>query len=281
MTVTLEDVSCLWALPTRGVPVTGVADGPWDALVDQCLGIGAATDLMKSKKRSGRDEDPVYSASGYAINLSRLRNRFKKMPDGPNEPTQQQVHQYTRAYILDLFGSLIFTDSSGDSVPAMYLQFIMDLDAPVQYNWGGAALALLYMNLCRAVTRSAKPAKTIWGPVVLLQHWAWSRLPCGRPRAVNDWTPDWGLPDRESCPAFGTKWCCLHDFDHPHGTAGVDYFRSQLQDLREGMVTWEPYKARYRDLPLRVHQDHDFWLVRVPLIHFWIVEHHYPDRVRR
>ena len=238
MTVTLQDVSCLWGLPIRGEPVTGLVDGPWNALVDQCLGVGAANELMKSKKKSGPDGDPIYSVSGYAINLGRLRRRFRKMPDGPDEPTHHQVYQYTRAYILDLFGSLLFTDSSGDSVPVMYLQFLRDLDAPVQYNWGGAVLALLYRNLCRAVTRSARMPKTIWGPMVLLQHWAWSRLPCGRPRALNNWEPNWGSPDRESCPAFGEKWCCRHEFKDPHGTAGVKYFRTQLQDLREGMVDW-------------------------------------------
>ena len=117
---------------------------------------------------------------------------FRKMSDGPDEATQHQVYQYMRAYILDLFGSLLFTDSSGDSVPAMYLQFLRDLDAPVQYNWGGAVLALLYRNLCRVVTRAARMPTTIWGPMVLLQHWAWSRLPCGSPRALNNWEPTWG-----------------------------------------------------------------------------------------
>jgi hypothetical protein len=32
-------------------------------------------------------------------------------------------------------------------------------------------------------------------------------------------------------------------------------------------------------MPLVVHRDIGVWIVRVPLIHFWIISHHYPDRV--
>jgi len=124
-------------------------------------------------------------------------------------------------------------------------------------------------------------SKTMSGPMVLLQHWAWSRLPCGRPRALNNWEPNWREENHESCPAFGEKWCCRHEFREPHGTAGVSYFRSQLQKLREDMVDWKPYEEKFSVLPLRVHQDMPYCLARVPLIHFWIVEHHYPDRVMR
>lgn len=278
MTITLQDVSCLWGLPIRGLPVSGVSDGDWIALANECFGDGVGSNLMKPKKRSRDGDDAVYSISGYAINLKCLRDKFIAMPDGLDEPTEEQVHQYTRAYILDLFGSMLFPDSSGDSVPAMYLQFIRDLDAPGHYNWGGAVLAVLYRTLCWAVTHKAK---TIWGPVVLLQHWAWTRLPMGRPRPLNGWEPSWGLPDHESCPAFGTKWCCRHDYKNAHHRAGVSYFRSQIQNLMEGMVDWMPYKEKFDKLSLRVHLDEDYWLARVPLIHFWIVEHHYPDRVMR
>lgn len=276
MTITLEDVSCLWALPITGLPVTGMSDGNWEGLVNECLGVGAWDALMKPKKRSS-----AIQKSGYAINLKSLRNRFKAMPSGQGEPTPEQIHQYTRAYILDLFGSLLFTDSSGDSVPVMYLQFLRNLNTPGQYNWGGAVLALLYRNLCWGATRKAKMVKTLAGPVVLLQHWAWSRLQTGRPCPYKGWAPDWGRPDSQSCPAFGAKWCGPLEYKQPHGKAGVKYFRNQLQDLREGNVDWEPYKQLWSRMPSRVHQDAVFFRARVPLVHFWIVEHHYPDRVMR
>lgn len=193
MTVTLQDVSCLWGLPIKGAPVTGFADCDAYNLVERLLGNGVADAVLKKKKRSGSGEAAVLTTSGYSIGLKELRIRFAAMPNQqPGEPTAEQVRQYTRAYILDLFGSMLFADSSGDSVPVMYLQFLDDLDQPRQYNWGGAVLAVLYRNLCVGAER--KP-KTMWGPTLLLQHWCWSRLPTGRPRLRHEWTPNWGDPD--------------------------------------------------------------------------------------
>ncbi|VAI04107.1 unnamed protein product [Triticum turgidum subsp. durum] len=34
-------------------------------------------------------------------------------------------------------------------------------------------------------------------------------------------------------------------------------------------------------MPFEVHQDSNWWFARVPLMHFWIVEFHYPHRVMR
>ena len=71
--------------------MTGVSDSNWSGLVDECLGVGAASEVLKRKKRSGPDAEVVYSISGYAISLTRLRNRFAAMPNGPGEPTEDQV----------------------------------------------------------------------------------------------------------------------------------------------------------------------------------------------
>lgn len=196
MTVTLQDVSCLWGLPIKGDPVTGFADVNAVDLVERLLGVGVADLVLKKKKRSGSNEETVrLTTSGYSIHLKELRTRFAAMPtEQPGEPTEEQVRQYTRAYILDLFGTIVFANSSGDSVPAMYLQFLDNLDAPIQYNWGGAVLALLYRNLCVAVERRTR---SMWGPTLLLQHWCWSRLPTGRPSPVDGWSPHWGYPNPE------------------------------------------------------------------------------------
>jgi hypothetical protein len=280
MTITLQDVSCLWALPIMGSPVTGRSDGEWYTLADELLGAGTASAVFKKKKRSEpNDLNVVHMTSKYAINLKLLYNRFAAMPA---EPTDEQVRQYTRAYVLDLFGSMFFADTSGDSVPAMYLQFLQNLDVPDQYNWGGAVLAYLYRSLCAAVQRKTK---TMSGPTVLLQHWCWSHLPTGRPRSLHSWAPDWRKPDDQECPAFGEKWCCLHDYHVGHNRSGVSYFRNELQKLEDYMVIWEPYREMLLENPnalsLRVNQESGVWLARVPLVHFWMIEHHYPDRVMR
>ena len=113
----------------------------------------------------------------------------------------------------------------------------------------------------------------------------WSRLPTGRPRPLHEWSPNWGSPNEHECPAFGDKWCCLHDYRTGHNRSGVSYIREELQKLEDYMVNWEPYNALLnqvpRKLPSRVIDERGVWLARVPLVHFWIIEHYYPDRVMR
>ena len=50
---------------------------------------------------------------------------------------------------MDLFGSVMFADASGNTIPMMYLQLLRDLQpSSGRYNLGGAVLAHLYSNLC-------------------------------------------------------------------------------------------------------------------------------------
>jgi Plant mobile domain len=89
--------------------------------------------------------------------------------------------RYTRAFCLDLFGSVMFLNNSAYLVPAAYLTFLDDLlNVPEEgYNWGQTILSCLYFNLCWSCL---EPADCIAGPVLLLQMWSWTRFPIGRPR---------------------------------------------------------------------------------------------------
>ena len=65
----------------------------------------------------------------------------------------------------------------------------------------------------------------------------------------------------------------------------VSTYRKLFEDIRAGEVTWQPY-AEYLDEEKEYttpQMDHDkpLWLAKVPLIHFWMVEWHLPDRVMR
>ncbi|XP_078182372.1 serine/threonine-protein phosphatase 7 long form homolog [Carex rostrata] len=53
--------------------------------------------------------------------------------------------------------------------------------------------------------------------------------------------------------------------------------------MGETQVSWAPYHELYTEgrMPEIVADDHEMWLYRGPLVCFWIVEHHYPDRVLR
>ncbi|XP_078151244.1 serine/threonine-protein phosphatase 7 long form homolog [Carex rostrata] len=244
MTFTLEDVSCLWGLPITGVPVTGTADGRnAKGRLFELLGIKEheQSDLLK-KWGSERNERSME----LTFLKSKFRERFEKLPV---ERDEQTLKWYVRAYILDLMSSSLYPDSGGDGIPLWYLDLIVDLDTPVQYNWGGAVLAYLYRHLCVAT----EPGRgSMYGPVMLLQHWSWTRFPILRPEPqTKNWEPTWGAPSLDTCASFAYKWCCPHKYvsSSHFKTQGARIPRGQFQSLTEDHVNWEPYGRVYSKLP--------------------------------
>lgn len=219
MTITLQDVSCLWGLPIHGRPITGQADGSWVDMIERLLGIPMEEQHMKQKKRKKEDDMTMVSYSRYSISLSKLRDRFRVMP---KNATEREINWYTRALVLDIIGSMVFTDTSGDGVPAMYLQFMVNLSEQTEYNWGAAALSMLYRQLSIA---SEKERAEISRPLLLQQLWSWSRLPLGRPVKAMKITKEREEEDEQEeldyCPVFGAKWCLSHEFRAPHNAGTI------------------------------------------------------------
>lgn len=218
MTITLQDISCLWGLPISGKLIVGQSDGNWSDMIERYLGIPPEDQEIKKKKRKKEDDTFALSYSRYSITLSKLRDRFRVMP---SNPTQREIDWHSRALVLEILGSIIFTDSSGDSVPAMYLQFMDNLATHTEYNWGGAVLAMLY----RQLNNGAEKARSeIFGPLVLLQFRSWSRLPLGRPKNIIQKTDEVEEQEEEESdgyPIFGAKWCSYHEFPTPHNCGNV------------------------------------------------------------
>ncbi|EEC81777.1 hypothetical protein OsI_25467 [Oryza sativa Indica Group] len=219
MTITLQDVSCLWGLPIHGRLITGQADGSWVDMIERLLGIPMEEQHMKQKKRKKEDDMTMVSYSRYSISLSKLRDRFRVMP---KNATEREINWYTRALVLDIIGSMVFTDTSGDGVPAMYLQFMVNLSEQTEYNWGAAALSMLYRQLSIA---SEKERAEISRPLLLQQLWSWSRLPLGRPVKAMKITKEREEEDEQEeldyCPVFGAKWCLSHEFRAPHNAGTI------------------------------------------------------------
>ena len=42
----------------------------------------------------------------------------------------REIHWHARAVVLEILGSTVFIDTSGDGVPAMYLQFMQNAGQP-------------------------------------------------------------------------------------------------------------------------------------------------------
>jgi len=266
MTVTLQDVSCLWGLPITGDPVTGVEYTDCNQLMSELLGLD---NLNKRRKHKSGEHRP----SSSAISLPTLRDRFQGLAE---DATPAQVDQYCRAFVLDMFGCVMFPLAAGDTVLASLLTFLRDLDRPPKMNWGAAVLACLYRGLCLACQVGHR---MLIGPTALLIHWSYTRFPIGRPRPrVVGWSPTWREPDEDSCPSYAAKWCSKHTFfNSPHGaTPGVALWRSQWEQLTPQMVDWRPYMEEHDGrsfihlLPSRCYEERRFWHARVPMIYFQV-----------
>nr|KYP43678.1 Serine/threonine protein phosphatase 7 long form isogeny [Cajanus cajan] len=165
--VTLEHVALQLGLRIDDKPVTGPTFFDWDELCYELLG------FLPLKGEA---------LVGSSIKLKWLRDHTIALPD---EPTEQQLHQHCRAYILGLIDGVIMPDKSGNRIHLMYLPLLADLERARRYSWGSACLAHLYREMCRAIYPSSKK---MGGCSLLLQSWAWYRMSFIQPRAQRDIT---------------------------------------------------------------------------------------------
>ena len=92
----------------------------------------------------------------------------------PKHGIERQLESATREYILRIIDGMLMPDKSGNRVHLMYLQLLANLNQVWKYNWGSACLGFLYKELCRA---TIGVTHDIGGCLMLLQSWAWYRLP--------------------------------------------------------------------------------------------------------
>lgn len=145
MAITLEDVGLILGLAIEGKPVVGVHSNSPSAVCEKLLG-KAPEDL-----------------NGGMLKLTWLKECFSKCPEDASTET---IERYTRAYILYLVGSTIFSTTTGNKVSIMYLPFFENFEEAGKFAWGAAALAFLYRTLGNA---SLKSQGTISGSLTLLQ----------------------------------------------------------------------------------------------------------------
>lgn len=145
MTITLEDVGLLLGLPIDGKPVIGVASKTPSTVCENLLG-KVPEDL-----------------NGGMLKLTWLKDCFSKCPEDASIET---LERHTRAYLLYLVGSTIFSTTTGNKVSVMYLPLFENFDEAGKFAWGAAALAFLFRALGNA---SLKSQSTISGSLTLLQ----------------------------------------------------------------------------------------------------------------
>ncbi|XP_071923196.1 serine/threonine-protein phosphatase 7 long form homolog [Coffea arabica] len=254
--VTLQDVEVLWGLPIDGPPVIGIDTShsaeEWRNLCEELLGFSPMmSDFNGQRLKLGC--------------LSRVLDT-EMQPDAPDV----QCRQRPRIYLLLIIGGHLLSDKSGNKVPLLYMPLLRDLETVGQYSWGSAILATLYRSLCGATSpfRSA-----VAGPLVLLQLWAWERIPTMRPDRVQ--------PLEHYPGPYGARWNVQFD---PHRVARhvVSIFRDQLTGLRDLQFIWQPYSEDVlTSLPAYCTVGCDIWRSVTYLICWEVVEPHLPYRIMR
>lgn len=250
MTVTLEDVALLLGLAIDGDPVIGITHTSCNAVCENFL---------------GRAPEAGY-ASGGMVKLSWLKEFFS---DCPEDAPFEDIERHTRAYLLYLVGSTIFSTTTGNKVPVMYLPLFGDFAQCGKYAWGAAALAFLYRALGNA---SLASQSTISGCLTLLQCWSYYHLNIGRPKLKHDPAHD--------CFPYVLRWKGKQI--GPTANRDVIFYRKALDALKPCDVEWRPYiHMDSRVIPEDIKSSLSLGRSKTMLICFDKAERHLPDRCLR
>ena len=138
--------------------------------------------------------------------------QFRSERLGP-DAEEWRVQRHLEAYLLWLFGWVLFTSTHQDTVDkhlVLIAQQIADADVEQmpQYSWGSAVLACTYRALCDACTRRSS-AGSLTGCPLLLMLWSCERFDIGRPalRRYEPYDETMYHEDEDDGPTMGTIWC--------------------------------------------------------------------------
>ncbi|XP_057543349.1 protein MAIN-LIKE 2-like [Amaranthus tricolor] len=111
--ITLQDVAVIMGLPIERQAVIGHGERNWPTLVHDLLGVWP---------ENTQDPTQPNIIIGLSLKLTWLRVHFSALEDDVT------VDRHARAYILYLFGCILFQNESGDSVQLIYLPLLEDLE---------------------------------------------------------------------------------------------------------------------------------------------------------
>jgi Plant mobile domain len=124
---------------------------------------------------------------------------------------EYSVTRSLEAYLLWLFGYIMFNNSHGTSVDKVLIPYAQEIaeageEHIMMLSWGSAVLAATYRGLCMACTKTDATA-ILTGCPMLLQMWSYERIAIGRP--IVDPSPYalglYGQHEDER-PTMGTFW---------------------------------------------------------------------------
>jgi len=280
MTVTLQDVSFITGLPLRGRAVVPPPRSPdWKARLNHRFG------------------EPI-------------PERCKGVPQAwlrrymhcPNDATEEVVRCHLIAYLLFIFGWVMFPSTQGDMVYPSYIHLAEsivdadDEDVP-QYSWGSAVLCALYRALCDASQRATGTEPVLSGCHTLLQLWSWEHFAVERPyfRAPVHPYPHtqhfYGGGDEEDPvegPTMASRWTVtVLGWARERVRRIYPEFHNEFETLHEDDIIWAPWTDAHVQstapdgLSLLCHQDAAYWRTTCHLVFSHMVEPYNPQRVMR
>ncbi|KAH1197598.1 Serine/threonine-protein phosphatase 7 long form [Glycine max] len=241
-TITLQDVSVLLGLHTKGAPLIGQTNLDWAELCEELLGV---------RPQEGE-------LQGSVVKLSWLAHHFSEL--NIHDGNVEQLQRFTRAWILKFIGGVLFVDKSSSKVSLRYLQFLRDFEQCSMYAWGPAVLAYLYREMCSATDYKIK---SIGGMCILIQMWAWEHCTTLAPKR----TP----PIIENKPlGHSMAWCavlpliCFHVVEWHQPDRVLRQFGMQ-QPIPESLS--QPWNVH--ELTLKGKQDENWFQLLAPFISQW------------
>nr|AAX95141.1 hypothetical protein LOC_Os11g14590 [Oryza sativa Japonica Group]ABA92432.1 hypothetical protein LOC_Os11g14590 [Oryza sativa Japonica Group] len=114
------------------------------------------------------------------------------------------------------------------------------------------------------------------------QLWMWLRLPVGRPKWRQSFTPwPYNEPDMEKTVAYLFESTATA---HAHRDVAYKHYVNEMDCLQPQHIEWLPYhtnEASSLTLNSICNRDSDYFMYQCPLICFWAVEYHLPHHVMR
>ncbi|KAL8095502.1 hypothetical protein AgCh_036802 [Apium graveolens] len=185
-----------------------------------------------------------------------------------------------RSYVAELFGRDPDPkrDMNGSRVRLSFIASCAPSHKCGDYAWGAVVLAYLYRELCKT---SKKDVDDVAGCLLLLQLWAWERLPTFAPIRTSSTVFDARFWEGQVAAPRGLRWLHGHSYTNTGGRT-LSAIQTLLDGIGPSLFIWQPYSPDViSELPTYCFTGEHIWRYRGPLICIFIVELHCPDRVAR
>ena len=134
MTVTLQDMSMILALPIEGEPLCMNTDSEgWRAQMESLIGMAPV-----------EHPDPKKNYVPAGATYKWIYDNFRICPPGADEDT---IKRYTKVYVWWVITRTLFADSGGRTAQWCWLKALTVLEK--KWSWGSAALAYLYRQVMK------------------------------------------------------------------------------------------------------------------------------------